>query len=107
MTYEGFQIFFFFLRADSDSKGSATFTGKRCNLGGEGLQVPCKIRAEGQKKMLNILKAEMIKLKEFNTLFTLLLFYFSFEFDRSSSYLYRNCLKGNKKVVREAIVQVI
>ena len=56
---------FFMLRSDPLSKGTVTVKGPRCNLGdGEGLQVPVKLILYGQERYLEVLKQELLKLKE-------------------------------------------
>ena len=40
-------------------------SGRRCNLGdGAGLQVPCKLKLVGDRKFIDLLQDEFIKLKE-------------------------------------------
>lgn len=50
------KMIFFFLRADQDAKCNVVITGKAVNLGdGDGMQVPCKLKISGTKKMVEIL----------------------------------------------------
>ena len=48
------KMIFYFLRADQD--GEVVITGKDVNLGdGNGMQVPCKLKISGPRKMVEIL----------------------------------------------------
>ena len=56
---------FFFLRSDTSLMAKTVTSGHRCNLGdGAGLQVPCKLKLVGDRKFIDLLQDEFIKLKE-------------------------------------------
>ena len=50
------KMIFYFLRADQDAECKVVVTGKEVNLGDEdGMQVPCKLKISGLRKMMEIL----------------------------------------------------
>ena len=50
------KMIFYFLRADQDAECKEYITGKKVNLGDEnGMQVPCKLKISGPRKMAEIL----------------------------------------------------
>ena len=50
------KMIFYFLRADQDAECKVVITGKEVNLGdGDGMQVPCKLKISGPRKMVEIL----------------------------------------------------
>ena len=50
------KMIFYFLRADQDAECEVVVTGKEVNLGDEdGMQVPCKLKISGPRKMMEIL----------------------------------------------------
>ena len=50
------KMIFYFLRADQDAECKVVITGKDVNLGdGDGMQVPCKLKISGPRKMVEIL----------------------------------------------------
>ena len=50
------KMIFYFLRADQDAECKEYITGKEVNLGDEnGMQVPCKLKISGPRKMAEIL----------------------------------------------------
>ena len=50
------KIIFYFLRADQDAEYKVATTGKEVNLGDEdGMQVPCRLKILGPRKMVEIL----------------------------------------------------
>ena len=50
------KMIFYFLRADQDAKCKVVITGKEVNFGdGDGMQVPCKLKISGPRKMVEIL----------------------------------------------------
>ncbi|PFX18468.1 ATP-dependent DNA helicase Q1 [Stylophora pistillata] len=56
---------FYFLRVDNRNSCTVIVTGMPVNLGdGEGMQVPCKLLFEGEKKYVSILEREFTKLKD-------------------------------------------
>ena len=56
---------FFYLKGDPYSKAKTITSERRCNLGdGEGLQGSWKLKSAGQRKFIDLLQDELIKLKE-------------------------------------------
>ena len=53
---------FYFLRADpARSKRTVTVKGKAINLGdGDGMQVPCRLKLEGDRDFVTLLKKQLI-----------------------------------------------
>ena len=53
---------FYFLREDpARSKCTVTVKGKAVNLGdGDGMQVPCRLKLEGDKDFVTLLKTQLI-----------------------------------------------
>ena len=50
------KMIFYFLRADQDTECKVAIIGKEVNLGeGDGMQVPCKLKISGPRKMVEIL----------------------------------------------------
>ena len=50
------KMIFYFLRADQDAECKFVITGKEVNLGdGDGMQVLCKLKISGPRKMVEIL----------------------------------------------------
>ena len=50
------KMIFHFLTADQDAECKVIITGKEVNLGeGDGMQVPCKLKVSGPRKMVEIL----------------------------------------------------
>ena len=50
------KMIFYFLRADQYAECKVVITGKDVNLGdGDGMQVPCKLKISGPRKMVEIL----------------------------------------------------
>lgn len=56
---------FYFLRVDNRNSCTVLVRGMPVNLGDrEGMQVPCKLLFEGEKKYVSILEREFTKLKD-------------------------------------------
>ena len=51
------KMIFYFLRADQNAECKVVITVKDVNLGdGDGMQVPCKLKISGPRKMVEILR---------------------------------------------------